>query len=238
VKQRAVRIVLLVLGGLALSGAAILSMPQDVTLGSTTRLVMFHGSLVWAAILLALLGGGASILLLRRRFSPTGEGQDSGLSVLPALVPWSLSLATLYWLAVLGLSFPVMTLSWGGVLWNEGRLVATMVVVFLYLVAWGVAFIAERPAVAAAGQLVTTTAVLALVVVVPARFHPDNPVFASGNPRFWAGFLLSLAGVLIATAGLVLARVRRPRVEVAPPAPGPPAEVATGAAGGSSGERF
>jgi hypothetical protein len=111
---------------------------------------------------------------------------------------------------VLGLSFPVMTMSWGGVLWNEGRLVMTMVVVFLYLVGWGVAFVSERAEVAAAAHLLTATGVLALVVVVPARFHPDNPVFSSGNPRFIGGFLVSLTGLSLVTAALLYARAGRP----------------------------
>jgi hypothetical protein len=205
-KQRALPSWGLTLVGLLLAGAGVLTLPADRRLGATTRLVFFHGAFVWTAIFLSLAGGLLALLVLGR----LGRS-DEPVAADRQNLSWILSLATVSWLTVFGLSFPVMLLSWGGVLWTEGRLVMTMLIVFVYLVVWSLAFMWEQPLVSAIGQLVTTAAVTALIVLVPARFHPDNPVFGSGDPRFIAGFLVILGGLLLAALGILRLRWRSRR---------------------------
>jgi hypothetical protein len=183
--------------------AGVLSLPTDRRLGEITRLVFFHGAFVWTAILLSLLGGVLAVMYLARGGGARERGsQERNLS-------WVLSLSTVAWVIVFGLSFPVMLLSWGGILWTEGRLVMAMLVVSLYLIVWAVAFMWEKTVVAALGLLVSALAVVGMVLLVPARFHPDNPVFGSGDPRFIGGFLLILGGMVLVATALLAWRWRR-----------------------------
>lgn len=120
-----------------------------------------------------------------------------------------------------------MQASWGGILWGETRLVMTFQVVFLYAASWGVSllFLMERSFRWLAGVAVAVGAVTAvLILTTPGTFHPDNPVFRSGDPRFIGGFLTILSGLLCFTVGASLFRRTPGRAPVSGPAP---ADVAT-----------
>lgn len=203
---------LVVLTGALLVIGGVLSVPPDATLKGTTRLVFFHGAVVWTALInaaaatvlgLALLVVG--LVLDRRRDLAADVLSDGGDGPL-----WRFfSFATLFWVLTLVLSFPVMEASWGGILWGESRLVMSFQVVFLYLAAWGLCFLflLDRPRAWLAGvSSLTGLLTLYLVMNTPGTFHPDNPIFRSGDPRFIGSFLGILAGLICVTGGVAFLR--------------------------------
>jgi len=166
--------------------------PPDRTLGSSVRLVFFHGAVTWTGIVMAWTAGvlGLAFLLLRRP---------------DARRVWLvLSMAALFWAGSLAISFPVMTMTWGGVLWNEPKLLMSAEVVTALLLAWGVGLVAERPRLTAALALASLIVMVVLLTITPGAFHPDNPIMASGDMRYIGTFGVIVAGLLGISGGLVL----------------------------------
>jgi hypothetical protein len=214
--------------GLVLVVGGVLAVPPDTILKGTTRLVFFHGAVVWTAIILGLASTILGVVILlggtgTRSGGPTAPGgaggvgrSTSGDAAHGAIAGgrprtlWRLySLATLFWVLTLVLSFPVMKASWGGIRWDETRLRMTFEVVSLYLVVWGIVFVAllDRSARLLAGVLSATGVVMFLLVALtPGNFHPDNPVFRSGNPLYIGGFLVIFAGLLCLSLGAAFLR--------------------------------
>lgn len=218
---------LVVLAGSLLVIGGVLSVPADATLKGTTRLVFFHGAVVWTALINA--GAATALgvaLFVSGLFAQRGGDRAAGALPRGGTGPlWRFfSFATLFWVLTLVLSFPVMQASWGGVLWGESRLVMSFQVVFLYLAAWGLCFIflLDRPRrwLAAAASL-TGLLTSYLVTSTPGSFHPDNPIFRSGDPRFIGSFLVILVGLVCVTGGATFMRrlplsdgfVGQPRVD-------------------------
>ena len=208
------------LAGLVLAIGGVAAVPPDAVLGGTTRLVFFHGAVVWTAIINAAAATllGLAILVRGAPLRAT-DLLDSGRAVRATphagwCLLWRLfSFATVFWVLTLALSFPVMQASWGGILWGETRLVMSFQVVFLYSAAWALSLLLlmERPLRWLAGVTAAVGAVTTfLVFTTPGTFHPDNPVFRSGDPRFIGGFLVILAGLVCFTVGGSLLR-RLPR---------------------------
>jgi hypothetical protein len=188
--------------GLVLLTAGALLIPADKTLGPATRWVFVHGAVTWTGILTALGSGAMALWLLLSR-----EQVPGGFRIGPAL--WRLaSIALLFWAASLGLGFPVMKMSWGGVLWNEPRLLMSMEIVFLLLVVWVVGLVVENRRVLAFAALAAAAAMVALLLMTSGAFHPDNPIFGSGSPRFIVSFVALLAGMLALATGAVILRRR------------------------------
>ncbi len=180
---------LLVAGGAALTALALVLIPPDATLGGNIRAVFFHGAVTWTGIILAAISGlvGIGSLVSRR---------DTRLV-------WRLySLATLCWVLSLSMSFPVMRMTWGGVLWNEPKLLMTAEVVSVFLLGWAIALFSGRTRVAVIVAVVAFVIMAVLLAVTPAAFHPDNPIFRSGNLRFIGTFLAVLVGLLAVAAGI------------------------------------
>lgn len=186
--------------GLVLLMAGALLIPADRTLGPATRWVFVHGAVTWTGILTTLGAGVLALCLLLSR----GPG-PGGLRIGSAL--WRLvSIALLFWVTSLGLGFPVMKMSWGGVLWNEPRLLMSMEIVFLLLVVWVVGLLVENRRVLAFAALGAAVAMVALLLMTSGAFHPDNPIFGSGSPRFIVSFVGLLVGMLALAAGVALPR--------------------------------
>lgn len=185
------------MAGLVLLTAGALLIPADKTLGPATRWVFVHGAVTWTGILTALGAGAIALFLLLSR---PGGGRI-GLTL------WRLvSIALLFWVASLGLGFPVMKMSWGGVLWNEPRLLMSMEIVFLLLVVWVVGLLVENRRVLAFAALAAAVAMVALLLMTSGAFHPDNPIFGSGSPRFIVSFAALLVGMLALATGVALLR--------------------------------
>jgi hypothetical protein len=184
--------------GVVLAALGLAMVPPDATLGGDIRAVFFHGAVTWTGIVMAVCAGvvGLGALVL---------GWD-----VPTRVWRLLTLATVFWALSLSLSFPVMRMTWGGVLWNEPKLLMSAEVVSTFLVAWAVALLVGKPWVTAAAAVVAAAVMAALLVTTPGAFHPDNPIFRSGNARFIGSFLLVAGGLVLLAAGIVF-WPRRPR---------------------------
>ena len=195
--------------GVLVTVMGLLVLPPDRILGATTRLVFFHGGIVWTAIILSLAGVVLSVLVLVRRQGPTGAGpratSRSGARF-PGLLHRGLSLATGFWVLTMALSFPVMQLSWGGVRWDEERLWMTVEITFLFLVLYALSLMIGRPRAMAASWLIVDVVMGVLLLTTPGSFHPDNPVFRSGSARYIGGFLIVVAGLQLVAFGLLFLR--------------------------------
>lgn len=160
------------------------AVPPDKVLGANVRMVFFHGAVTWTGIMTTVLAGlvGAGLLLVGRPRARVG---------------WrALTLGTGFWLASLVISFPVMIRSWGGVSWNEPKLLMSAQIVGGLLIAWAVSLVVDRPRVTAVLSVVCAGAMGVLLVVTPGAFHPDNPIMSSGDPRFIGSFFLVAAGLI------------------------------------------
>ena len=183
--------IVVAIAGVVFSVLGLAMVPPDATLGDDIRAVFFHGAVTWTAIVMAGCGGlvGLASLVL-------------GWHV-PTRVWRLLTLATVFWVLSLTLSFPVMQMTWGGVLWNEPKLLMSAEVVSTFLVAWAVSLLVSKPWVTA-GAVAAATAVMAVLLVsTPGAFHPDNPIFRSGDARFVGSFLLVAAGLELLAGGIV-----------------------------------
>jgi hypothetical protein len=195
--------------GALLTMVGVILLPPDRVLGATTRLVFFHGGVVWTAIVLSGAGAVLSVLALVR--IPGSRGADLRAPDGPAarssgLLQRGLSLATGFWLLTMALSFPVMQLSWGGIRWDEERLWMTVEIVFLYLMLYALSLMIARPRVIALAWLGVDAVMGVLLATTPGSFHPDNPVFRSGSVRFIGGFLVIVAGLQLVAFGLLFLR--------------------------------
>jgi hypothetical protein len=177
--------------GVVLAALGLAMVPPDATLGGDIRAVFFHGAVTWTGIVMAVCAGvvGLGALVL---------GWD-----VPTRVWRLLTLATVFWVLSLSLSFPVMRMTWGGVLWNEPKLLMSAEVVSTFLVAWAVSLLVGRPRVTAVAATFAAAVMAVLLVVTPGAFHPDNPIFRSGDARFIGSFLLIAAGLVFLAVGVV-----------------------------------
>ncbi|MCZ7665394.1 MAG: hypothetical protein M5U22_21790 [Thermoleophilia bacterium] len=62
----------------------------------------------------------------------------------------------------------------------------------------------------AAAPVLAAAVMVALMVMTPNSFHPDNPVLDSGSVRYVGTFLGVVLGLLLACTGALLAGGRRP----------------------------
>jgi len=179
------------IAGVVLAASGLAMVPPDATLGGDIRAVFFHGAVTWTGIVMAACGGlaGLGVLLF---------GWD-----IPTRVWRLLCLATLFWVLSLTLSFPVMRMTWGGVLWNEPKLLMSAEVVSTFLIAWAVSLLVGKPRVTAGAVAVAAAVMAVLLIVTPGAFHPDNPIFRSGNARFIGSFLLLAFGLMLVAGGIV-----------------------------------
>jgi hypothetical protein len=183
--------IVVAIAGVALAAVGVALVPPDATLGGDIRAVFFHGAVTWTGIMMATCAGlaGLGTLVL---------GWDS-----PTRVWRFLTLATTFWVLSLTLSFPVMRMTWGGVLWNEPKLLMSAEVVSTFLVAWAVSLLVGRPRVTAVAATFAAAVMAVLLVVTPGAFHPDNPIFRSGDARFIGSFLLIATGLVFLAVGVV-----------------------------------
>lgn len=188
----------LVAAGVVAVAAGVALVPPDKVLGADVRMVFFHGAVTWTGIVMTVLAGvvGLSLLLFARP--------------LVSVVWRAQSLGALFWSASLILSFPVMIRTWGGVMWNEPKLLMSAEVVTALLVVWAAGLVVEAPRVIGGLSVAAAVIMGVLLAVTPGAFHPDNPIMNSGDPLFVASFFLVALGlVIIAVGALVIGRRSR-----------------------------
>jgi len=218
---------------IAIAGAgcavSILSIPPDAKLGTMVRFVMFHGASTWVNMGTFTLAGlfGIALLLGIKGAQPWNE----------AFRWFSLPM----WMANTVLGIMSMLLLWGGILWDEPRLLMTFGILAAAIVILALQLIFSRPKLSAALDALLAGTLWYLVLVLPNLFHPDSPVFSSGDPAFINGFFAMVGTIAIVALAIVTLVARRGRGDdgktAGAPVPSTPREpVLVGAAEASEDE--
>jgi hypothetical protein len=182
---------------------SLLAIPPDERLGTMVRFVMFHGASVWVNMGTFTLAGifGAAFLL-----GKTGAGRWAEAFRWYSLPLWTVN-------TVLGILS--MKLLWGGILWDEPRLLMSFGLLVGSAVILALQLIVDNPKIPAALDGLLAVALWFLVLVLPNLFHPDSPVFNSDNAIYIYAFLGMVAS-LAAIAGAVVTLVARRRAARTP----------------------
>lgn len=156
-----------------------LVMPQEKTLGSSIRLIYFHGAWVWTGILLF---AGAGLL-----------GLAATIWKKESLYAWcrAAGLAGLfYWLTYLPMSLWVMKASWGGFYFDEPRwrvpftfaIVGTLLQLGLWLM--------NNKRITAIANTLFAVALLFSLASLTSILHPESPILQSDSGLIKILFLL------------------------------------------------
>lgn len=180
---------------------SILAIPPDERLGTMVRFVMFHGASTWVNMGTFTLSGvlGLAFIFGAGKLGRWGE----------ALRWFSLPLWTVN--TILGILS--MKLIWGGILWNEPRLLMTFGLLAGSIVILAMQLIVDHPKVPAALDAALAAALWFLVLVLPNLFHPDSPVFNSENPVYIYAFFGMVGSIAAAAAAVVTLVARRKHPE-------------------------
>jgi hypothetical protein len=184
----------------AVCAAVVFTIPPDEKLGAMVRFVMFHGASTWVNMGTFTLAGLCGVGYL---FGRDGLGRWGEAFRWMALPHWVVN-------SVLGLLS--MKIIWGGVLWREPRLLMTFGILAAAVIILAVQLIFDHPKAPATLDALLAAALWFLVLVLPNLFHPDSPVFSSGNVAYIGGFL-GMVATLAGMAGIIatlIARRRRP----------------------------
>lgn len=185
--------------GVVACAISLLSIPPDEKLGTMVRFVMFHGASTWVNMGTFTIAG---ILGLGFAFGAKGLGRWG-----EAFRWFSLPL----WMVNTVLGILSMKLIWGGILWDEPRLIMTFGLLAGAVVILALQLIFENQRIPAVLDAVLAASLWALVLLLPNLFHPDSPVFSSENAAYIYGFLgmvTSIAVVGLAIVALVALRKR------------------------------
>jgi hypothetical protein len=177
--------------------AAVLLTPPDEKLGVMVRFVMFHGASTWVNMATFTFAGVAGVAFLLGKRGARAWGEALRWISLPL---WIVN-------SILGLLS--MQLIWGGILWTEPRLGMTFGVLGGALVIFAVQLIFDVPRVTAALDVLLAGTLWTLVIVLPNLFHPDSPIFQSGNWAFIGTFLGMVASIAVVALSLVVLIARR-----------------------------
>ncbi len=180
---------------------SILSIPPDARLGTMVRFVMFHGASTWVNMGTFTLAGIFGIAYVL--------GVGGALRWAEAFRWFSLPL----WAVNTVLGIVSMQLLWGGILWNEPRLLMTFGILAAAIVILALQLVFDQPRVPAALDALLAGALWYLVLVLPNLFHPDSPVFSSGDPAYIVGFFGMVGSIAVAALAVVIMVARRVRGE-------------------------
>jgi len=172
--------------------------PQDVKLGAWVRLVIWHGMLKWACILVIFAMGALALYYL--------------VSKRQVLYDWirALQIATLLaWVFAVGVGALSAKLVWNS--WNLTERRMTMSVIYIMIAAVGliVGLVLDKPRLTAALAVLTSVsmaALLAWIELAPTAddVHPANAVMGSDNMLFKVFGILMLVTCLTWVLALVV----------------------------------
>lgn len=192
-RSKTASITLITLIALAVIGCtvSILSIPPDATLGTMVRFVMFHGASTWVNMGTFTLAGVLGLVYVAggHRVRVWNE----------ALRWFSLAL----WVVNSALGILSMKLLWGGILWDEPRLMMTFGILAAAITTLALQLIFDHPAIPAVLDAAIAGTLWFLVLVLPNLFHPDSPVFSSGDPAFIIGFFGMVGTIALAAFSIV-----------------------------------
>ena len=184
---------------LALACAAfVFTIPPDAKLGTMVRFVMFHGASTWVNMLTFTLAGVLGLLYVISSRAALGRWGEAFRWI--SLPLWTIN-------TVLGVLS--MQLIWGGILWDEPRLMMTFALEVAAIVILAVQLIFDHPKVPAVLDALLATALWGMVLLLPNMFHPDSPVFSSGNWEYigrFFGMVITLTGIAVCIATLIARR--------------------------------
>jgi hypothetical protein len=193
------RVAWLVFGGGFISSvlAAVLA-PQDVKLGAWVRLVIWHGMLKWAVILVIFAMGGVALAYLVRRTQ--------------RLYDWvrALQIATLMtWVFAVAVGAASAKLVWNS--WNltERRMTMSVIYIMVAAIALIVGLALDKPRLTAVLTVVSSVTMAGLLLWIelgPATddVHPANAVMGSDNVLFRVFGIAMLVTCLVWVLALVV----------------------------------
>jgi hypothetical protein len=152
---------------LALGVLLVLS-PAEATLGSVVKVVYLHGAMERISTYAYLLAAAGGVLELVTRQA--------------ALVRWTQSLsetAIAFWLGQIIISLPAQLLAWGGLMWDEPRVVGAFWILVLTALVYVVARWIAEPAWLAFAAVANGVIVLIVLRGGINLLHPLNPIIAS-----------------------------------------------------------
>lgn len=202
-KGRAFAFALIALAAVG-AAAAVLLTPPDQKLGAMVRFVMFHGASTWVNMATFTIAGVLGLL---------------GLVGVTAVRPWGVAFRWVslpLWCVNTVLGILSMQLIWGGILWDEPRLGMTFGVLAGALLIFAVQLIFDSPKIPAALDALLAGTLWTLVIVLPNLFHPDSPVFSSGNVTYIGAFLGMVGSIALGALAVATLIARRPRTGESP----------------------
>jgi len=185
----------------AVGAIATFSIPPDAQLGAMVRFVMFHGASTWVNMGTFTLAGICGIAFA---FGASKLGRWGEAFRWFSLPLWTVN-------TVLGILS--MQLIWGGILWDEPRLLMTFGLLAASVVILALQLIFDHPKVPAILDAILAAALWFLVLVLPNLFHPDSPVFNSENPAYIYGFFGMVGTIAIVAMCIVVLIARKPHPE-------------------------
>jgi len=196
-KSRSILLACIPLAALACA-AAVMSVPPDARLGAIVRFAMFHGAATWVNMGTFTLAGFLGIAYVLGASGMLRWGQALRWISIPL---WTVN-------TVLGVLS--MQLIWGGILWSEPRLPMTFGVLAGSVVVLAGQLIADDPKVPAALDALLAASLWFMILALPNLFHPDSPVFSSGDPAYILGFLGMVGSLALGVLVIVVLVARRP----------------------------
>ncbi len=176
--------------GLALALAALVAVsPAEARLGDVVKLVYLHGAAERVSTYAYLLAGALGLAQLARPGAGLGR--------------WTRALvetAILFWLAQMVISLPAQVLAWGGIVWDEPRVVGAFWILVLTALVYAVARWVGEPSWV--GLAAAANAALVIVVLRGAVniLHPLDPIVGSDS----AWIKLCYAAIVVVTGAIAV----------------------------------
>ena len=145
----------------------VLLSPEDKELGSVLKLIYLHGALIDTGLLLFTAVGLVSLMSLFRK--------GSGFSLLFAIE----KTAIMFWVAATIAGNITSKLAWGGFLWGEPRLQATIIISLISISIYLISSASENPKTISFLGIGLALSVWGLMIRAGRIMHPDNPFSVS-----------------------------------------------------------
>lgn len=185
-------------GGLLLSIAGALLTPPDKQLGRWVELVVWHGMLKWACILI-IFGMGLLALgyLVTKRKALYEWAQAMQLATLPA------------WIFAVAIGATAARLVWNSFNWMEHRMVMSVVYIMVASLALIVGLFFDKPRLTAVLTVITSLTMAVglswvLFVPDPEAVHPASAVMGSQDVAYKIFAAMMVIGCLVWVLSLVV----------------------------------
>lgn len=147
--------------------------PAEQQLGEAVKLIYLHAGLVFVSMLLVTVVGALGALFLL-----TGK---------KAFFDWARPAKTvtlIFWFVYLSSSIVAMRLTWGGIIWNEPRLLLATSIFLILMAIYLISLTFDAPRVIASLNVLMGASVWILVSRVPAVMHPTSDPIRNSSSAF------------------------------------------------------